>query len=278
MTSAFRNRQQILSTNHVNVRGRGERVIMFAHGFGCDQSAWRHVAPAFEGDYRVVLFDHTGCGRSDLGSYDPEKYSSLDAYAHDILDVCLALDLSDVTLVGHSVGATIAMLAVLECPELFSSLVMLTPSMSYINCDGYPGGFERKDIDELLTMLHADFSGWAGAMAPVIMGHPERPALAQELADSIVDMDYEVGRRFARLTFLSDHRERLSDLDVPTLILQSSDDALVPEAAGRYIHENIPKSTFRILRASGHCPHMSEPREVIREIRAYLGANALQYF
>lgn len=276
MTSTLRSRQQILSTNNVNVRGRGERAIMFAHGFGCDQSAWRSVAPAFEGDYRVVLFDYTGCGRSDHAAYDAEKYSCLEAYAKDILDVCLALDLSDVTLVGHSVSATIAMLAALECPELFTSLVMLSPCMSYINCEGYHGGFERKDIDELITMLEADPGAWACIMAPVIMGNPDRPDLGLELADIMAEMEPEIARRFGRLAFLSDYRELLAELDVPTLVLQSADDALVPEEAGHYIHERLPASTFRRLRASGHCPHMSESREVIREIRAYLGTDVLQ--
>lgn len=251
---------------------------MFAHGFGCDQSAWRQVAPAFENDYRVVLLDYTGCGRSAIASYSADKYASLEAYAGDILDVCLALDLSDVTLIGHSVGATIAMLAALECPELFTSVVMLSPTMSFINSEDYHGGFERKDIDEFLAMMDTDFSGWASAMAPVIMGYPSQPALGQELADVMADMEPDVARRFAQLTFLADYRDRIADLDVPTLILQSSDDVFVPEEAGRYIHEHLPSSTYRRLRASGHCAHMSEPREVIQEIRAYLDSDELRYF
>jgi sigma-B regulation protein RsbQ len=236
------------------------------------------VAPAFEGDYRVVLFDYTGCGRSNLAEYDADKYSSLEGYAADILDICLALDLHDVTIVGHSVSATIAMLAALECPEIFSSLVMVTPSMRYVNCDGYTGGFEHKDIDEIIAMMDVDYSAWATVMAPVIMGYPQRPALGQELADCMIDMEPEIARRFARLAFLTDYRDRLVELEVPTLILQSSDDALVPKEAARYIHEHLPNSTYRVLRAAGHCPHMSEPREVIREIRRYLGTTALQNF
>ena len=61
--------------------------MVFAHGFGCDQNMWRFVAPSFERDYRVVLFDHVGAGGSDLSAYRPDKYASLSGYADDVVEI-----------------------------------------------------------------------------------------------------------------------------------------------------------------------------------------------
>ena len=184
--------------------------MLFAHGFGCDQNMWRHVAPAFEDDYRIVLFDHVGAGGSDLSAYDPERYASLHGYAEDVLEICRELDLWDVVFVGHSVSAMIGVLAAVEEPERFAALVLVGPSPRYIDDDDYVGGFTREDIDELLESLESNYLGWSSAMAPVIMGNPDRPELGEELTNSFCRTDPEIARRFARVTFLSDNRADLA--------------------------------------------------------------------
>ena len=262
----------IRSRNHVRVFGSGTQPMLFAHGFGCDQNMWRFITPAFEDDYKIVLFDYVGSGKSDVNAFDPKKYGTLDGYARDILDVCEALELRDVILVGHSVSSMIGLLAANQRPELFAHIIMIGPSPRYINDDGYLGGFERKDIEELLDTMDRNYIGWANFLAPALMGNADRPELGEELKESFCSTDPVVARRFAEATFFADNRADLSQSRVPALVLQCSEDMVAPQAVGEYIAANLPNSTLRIMRATGHCPHMSAPEETIELIREYLAA------
>jgi sigma-B regulation protein RsbQ len=246
------------------------RPVMFAHGYGCDQEMWRFVAPDFEVDHRVVLFDHVGSGKSDLSAYDRDKYASLRGYAADVVEICRELGLSDVVFVGHSVSAMIGVLALQQAPELFGGLVMIGPNPRYVDDDPYVGGFGRHDIAGLLEALDANHLGWSAQMAPVIMGNPDRPELTEELTNSFCRTDPEIARQFARVTFLSDNRADLAGVAVPTLVLQCSQDVIAPDVVGRYVHEHVPGSAFTHLEATGHCPHLSAPEETIAAIRAFL--------
>jgi sigma-B regulation protein RsbQ len=261
------------AVHRLNIHDSGDpagQPILFAHGFGCDQHMWRFVAPAFEDRYRVVLFDLAGAGGSDPAAYDAERYSSLDGYADDVLDICRELGLEDVVFVGHSVSAMIGVLAAVREPGLFSDLVLVGPSPRYINDGSYTGGFNESDIAELLDSLESNYLGWSAAMAPVIVGNPERPELGQELTSSFCRTDPEIARRFARVTFLSDNRQDLRKVTTPTLILQCRNDVIAPMEVGEYVGDSIPGSTLTVLDATGHCPHLSEPRATIEAITAYL--------
>jgi sigma-B regulation protein RsbQ len=261
----------VLERNCVRVSGVADgRPVMFVHGFGCDQAMWRFVAPDFEVDHRVVLLDLVGSGNSDLSAYDPEKYASLRGYAADLVEICRELRLADVVLVGHSVSAMIGVLAWQRAPELFGALVMVGPNPRYIDDGDYVGGFSRTDIAGLLDALDANHLGWSAQMAPVIMGNPDRPELAEELTNSFCRTDPDIARQFARVTFLSDNRADLPGVAVPTLVLQCSEDVIAPEVVGRFVHANIPGSTFTRLKATGHVPHLSAPEETTAAIRSFL--------
>lgn len=261
----------VLVRNNVRVFGQGRQPIIFAHGFGCDQNMWRFVTPAFENDYKIILFDYVGHGHSDRSSYNPARYASLEGYAQDVLDICAALDLQGAIFVGHSVSSMIGLLAALAEPRYFSRLIMVGPSPCYINGDGYLGGFERKDIEGLLETMEKNYIGWANFLAPNIMGNPDRPQLGQELSDSFCSTDPVVARQFAEVTFFSDNRKDLYKLSVPSLILQCSEDIIAPLEVGEYLAQNLPNSTLKVLKATGHCPHMSAPEETIAVIHEYLG-------
>ena len=260
----------VLSRNNVRVLGRGTQPMLFAHGFGCDQNMWRLLTPAFEDDYRIVLFDYVGSGRSDVRAYDPVRYGTLDGYAQDVLDIVQALDLRDVVLVAHSVSSMVAVLAANQEPERFDRLVLIGPSPRYINDDPYVGGFEQADIDGLLEMMDRNFIGWANFLAPAIMKNPDRPELGEELTSSFCSTDPVVARRFAEATFLSDNRADLPRVRIPSLILQCSEDMVAPLEVGEYLHRELAGSTLRVMQATGHCPHMSHPEETIRLMREYL--------
>ncbi|MBA3842620.1 MAG: alpha/beta hydrolase [Actinobacteria bacterium] len=261
----------VVQRNNVVLSGlvRGQ-PILFAHGFGCDQNMWRYVAPQFEDDYRVILFDHVGAGRSDQAAYDRGKYSSLAGYAEDILEICHELELRDVIFVGHSVSAMMGVLAAAEEPDLFAKLVLVGPSPRYLDDEGYVGGFAREDIDGLLESLDSNYLGWSGAMAPVIMGNADRPELGDELTNSFCRTDPAIAKHFARVTFLSDNRADLSRANVPTLVLQASEDVIAPIEVGQYVERQLPQAQLVILSATGHCPNLSAPEETTAAIKAFL--------
>jgi sigma-B regulation protein RsbQ len=261
-----------VTRNNVRVAGSGNRTIVFAHGFGCDQNMWRFVAPAFENEFRTVLFDLVGAGGSDLSAYDPTKYASLTGYADDLVEICRDLDLSDAIFVGHSVSAMIGVLASLEAPELFESLILVGPSPRYIDDADYVGGFSAAQIEELLESLADNYMGWSAAMAPVIMGNADRPDLGEELTNSFCRTDPGIAKAFARTTFMSDNRADLPRVETRTLILQCSDDLIAPPEVGAYVQRNIAGSELIQLKATGHCPNLSAPDETIAAIRSFVSA------
>jgi sigma-B regulation protein RsbQ len=267
------------ATTRNNVRLSGSpsgQPMLFAHGYGCDQTMWRFVAPAFEADYRVVQFDHVGFGGSARGAWDPVRHATLDGYAEDLLDIVHELDLTDIVYVGHSVSAMIGALAAVAEPHRFAQLIFIGPSPRYLDepATGYVGGFGEADIHDLIDALDSNVLSWSTAMAPVIMGNVDRPELTMELTESFCRVDQEVAQAFVRATFLADNRADLPKITAPTLILQCSHDAIAPLAVGQYVHDHVPTSEFVVLEATGHCPNLSAPEETSAAIRAYLTAAA----
>lgn len=260
----------VRTRNNVVVTGDPNGPVMvLAHGFGCDQNLWRLVTPALARDHRVVLFDHVGAGGSDLSAWDPCRYASLHGYAQDVLDLCAGLDLHEVVFVGHSVSAMIGVLAANRVPERFAKLVLLTPSPRYLDDGDYHGGFTPADIDELLESLDSNYLGWSAAMAPVIMGNPDRPELGHELTDSFCRTDPAIASVFARTTFLSDNRADLAEVTLPTLVVECARDVIAPRQVGAYVHARIPGSTLVTLDATGHCPQLSAPKTTAEAILSF---------
>ncbi len=257
--------------NNVVLSGKpGRQVMVFAHGFGCDQNMWRFVAPAFEKDFQTLLFDHVGAGKSDLSAYSKEKYGDLQGYAADIVEIGKEYGLKDAVFVGHSVSAMIGILAATKAPGMFGTLVLVAPSPCYINDGEYHGGFTRDEIGELLESLDSNHLGWSMTMAPMIMGNPDREELGAELAESFCRTDPGIAMDFARTTFLSDCRDILGDSEIPSLILQCSNDIIAPLSVGDYLHTKMKNSTLVVLSATGHCPNLSAPEETVAAMKSFL--------
>ena len=261
-----------LSRYNVRVTGRGPRTLVLAHGYGCDQNMWRFITPAFEREFRIITFDYIGHGGSDASAFDHDRYATLEGYADDVVRICKALAVRNAVFIGHSVSAMIGILASRKAPECFESLILIGPSPCYINDAEYHGGFTRADIDSLLEQLDSNHLGWSASMAPAIMGNPERPELGTELANSFCRTDPEVARHFARVTFLSDNRSDLPNVANRCLVLQCAEDIIAPVTVGKYVQQKIPGSELVLLRATGHCPHLSAPRETIEAIKSFLAA------
>ncbi|HUP53962.1 MAG TPA: alpha/beta hydrolase [Methylomirabilota bacterium] len=265
---------EVLHRHAVRVSGDpAAQPMLFAHGFGCDQTLWRFVAPAFADRFRVITFDYVGAGGSDRSAYDAERYATLDGYAEDVLEICRALDLEDVVLVGHSVSAIVAILASIAEPARFSDLILIAPSPRYLDDPpAYRGGFTRPDIDGLLQMLDANATGWAAFLAPIVMANPDRPELTDDLEATFCSIDPVMARQFAEVTFLADNRADLPKVGTPSLIVQCAHDAVAPMEVGAYMERHLPGSTLTVIEATGHCPHVSHPDATIGAIRDYFNA------
>jgi len=260
----------VLKRNNVKILGQGNQTMIFAHGFGCDQNTWRYVIDSFKDSYKIVLFDYVGAGKSDLDSYDSKKYNSLKGYANDIIEICEVLNIKDAIFVGHSVSSMIGMLAAIEQPSYFSKMIFLGPSARYIHDNDYNGAMNQEDLLALLEVMDSNYLGWSQQMAPAIMGNPDKPSLGEDLTNSFCATNPDIAKDFARVTFLSDNRADLPLLQVQSLTLQCAEDVLAPEHSGQYIYENTPGNTMIQLKATGHCPHLSAPDEIITLIKSFI--------
>lgn len=263
--------KSIAKRNNVRWIGEGDRVLMLAHGFGCDQNVWRFMTPAYITSYKVLLFDYVGSGHSQLSAFSVDRYSRLEGYAQDVLDICEAFDAQDVSFVGHSVSGVVGLLAALEQPTRFRDLVMLGPSPCYLNMPpDYKGGFAREDLEQLMDLMDKNYIGWAEYLAPLAMGHGAAPGLTGELSGSFCSTDPLVAKTFAKATFFSDYRHILPRAQHPTLLLQGQSDALANPSVGAYMHQQMPGSHLVTLDTDGHCFHMSYPDKVSAEVLAFL--------
>lgn len=262
----------LVERHRITIHGHGKSPVVFVHGYGCDQNIWRLLTPLLKPEHTLVLYDQAGAGNTDPATYDRAKYGSLEGHADDLIAICEMLELGPVLVVAHSAGATIALLAAKRRPALFERLILLGPSPCYINDGDYVGGFDRAGLDELVDFLRINHAGWSEQMAPIIMGNPERPELAAELEASFCRNDPVIAHLAAKVAFLSDHRSDLAGVTTPTLIVQSDDDVVAPVSVGRFMHAAMPGSTLVVLRAGGHCPHLSAPALVAETINAYLAA------
>ncbi len=260
----------VIKRNNVHLFGHGNETLMFGHGFGCDQNMWRYVTPAFQQHYKILLFDHVGAGESDTSAYDKNKYGTLNGYASDMIEICRTLELDDIIFVGHSVSAMMGILSSIKDPDIFDKLILIGPSPCYLNDGDYVGGFDRADILTMLSYMEQDYYTWADTFAPLIMGNFNNPSLSEELVQSFCDTDSDIAKHFAKVAFLSDNRPDLPKLQADSLIMQCSEDVIAPLEVGDFVHQAIKNSTLVRLKATGHCPNLSAPLEIIEVMEDYL--------
>lgn len=223
---------------------------------------WRFLLPHFLQDFRVVLFDYVGCGQSDPSAFRGQRYSSLDGYAQDIIDICEDLELEDTVLVGHSVSSMTGLIAAIQAPHLISKLVMVCPSPCFLNDPpNYHGGFEREDLEGLIDLMDQNYIGWANHLAPLVMGLSGAD-MTQELTDSFCSTDPLFAKTFARATFFSDCRAELPKAKQPTLIYQSTEDTLAAVSVGGYVQSQMQSAEMELIKANGHCLHMTNADEI----------------
>jgi sigma-B regulation protein RsbQ len=260
-----------------NVRslGTGPATLLFCNGYGCNQHVWSHLVPALLPGHRLVFFDQVGTGGADPAAYDPHKYATLHGYAQDVVAICEALALQEVTIIGHSEGALVALLATIAAPHYFTQAVLLAVSPSHLNQPGYYGGFDEADVRELLAAASANYWHWATKLAFLLMGEGQAAALGHELATQFCQADQAIAQQAAYVTFLSDHRADLPRVSVPTHLLQCADDVAVPAEVNTYLLAHLPQATLTLLPTTGHCPHLSAPQYVLAALQQVLAAASL---
>jgi sigma-B regulation protein RsbQ len=266
------NAYNIIERNNISISGNldGPPLLM-AHGFGCDQNMWRFMKPELEKKYKVILFDYVGSGKSLLSDYSSERYSDLEGYAADIIDILEALELKNVSVIGHSVSSIITAIAYLKKPALISNIVMICPSPCFLNFPpDYHGGFERSDLKELIDLMDKNYIGWADYLAPLVMGTANGAELVGELSGSFCSTDPLIAKNFANATFFSDYRHILPNLACPILLIQSASDALANVKIGEYMNQKIPASRLEIIDAEGHCLHMTNHNEIMPAVLKFL--------
>jgi sigma-B regulation protein RsbQ len=269
-SQALLTKQQVLARNHVRIMGYGKPPLLLCNGFGYTQRVWQVLATALAHDHQVILFDHVGVGESDPAAYDADKYAHLGGYAQDVLDICRVLELEQAVLLGHSVGATIALLAASQAPAYFAKVVLLTPSPCYLNQPGYYGGYERAEIEQLLTLIQTNHREWANLFVDLLLGPLATPELAAETHECLSATASPMAQQFARVTFLSDHRAEVPGLSLPTLVVQCLDDAIAPAEVGGYLVTHLPNAQLVTLPAAGHCPQVSSPLATLAALRPFL--------
>ncbi|MFN4092848.1 MAG: alpha/beta fold hydrolase [Brevundimonas sp.] len=258
----------VLTRNNVRIAGTSPHHLIFAHGFGCDQSMWRRVVAGLSDRHTVVLFDHVGSGDSDWSAYDATRHGSLTGYAADLVEICENLPPGNVTFVGHSVGATIGILAANQRPDLIQSLVLICPSPRFSNTDDYVGGFAPSDITELLDLMDKNHLDWSALMAPTVIGAQDIPE-QDEWRNSVCRIDPAIAKQFARVTFEADNRTDFAANTTPALVIDCSEDSLAPPSVGDFLARVMPASRRVTLQASGHCPHLTRASDVVAAIEAF---------
>jgi sigma-B regulation protein RsbQ len=260
----------VLRRHNVRVIGHGKPPLLLCNGFGCHQGIWHYLIPALAVQHQVILFDYLGSGASDRTAYDPQQYTTMAAYAQDVVAICQALDLRETTIVGHSVGATIAMLTAIAAPQHFANVVLLAPSPYYLNEADYYGGFERADMLAVLATMEQDYQGWTTAFADLLLGPTNASSLGEELARAFCETDSTIAKQFARVAFLSDNRGDVARLSLPTLVVQCTEDVAGPPEVGAYLLRHLPHAQLVTLATTGHCPHLSAPLETLAAIQTFV--------
>ncbi len=261
-----------LKKNNVTVFNNDstKQTIVFAHGFGTDQTAWKTVADAFADNYRLILYDNVGAGKADPSAFSPNKYDTLHSYADDLLDICNDLQVKDAIMVGHSVSGMISLLAAIKNTGHFSKMVLVGASPRYLNDTGYVGGFTQEALKGLFDAMANNYYAWVSGFAPAAMANEDRPQLAESFAQSLSAIRPDIAQSVARVIFQSDHRNDVPKLNIDTLLLQTKQDIAVPMEVAEYLHQNIKKSTLKVVDAEGHFPHISAPNEIITAIKEYI--------
>ncbi|KAF5739473.1 putative sigma factor sigb regulation protein rsbq [Tripterygium wilfordii] len=260
----------IIDALNVRVIGSGNEILVLAHGFGTDQSAWQRILPYFTQYFRVVLYDLVCAGSVNPQYFDSNKYTTLDAYVDDLMAILDALRIDRCYYVGHSVSAMIGILASIRRPELFAKLILIGASPRFLNDGDYHGGFEQEEIDQVFAAMKANYNAWVMGYAPLAVG-ADVPAAVREFSRTLFNMRPDITLFVSQTVFNSDLRGILGHVKVPCCIIQSAKDVSVPRSVAEYFQTHLGgRNTVEYLKTEGHLPHLSAPSLLAQVLRRAL--------
>jgi pimeloyl-ACP methyl ester carboxylesterase len=256
--------------------GPGVDTFVLIHGYGACAHSWRHWAPRLAERGHVLALDLKGAGRApkpDDSRYGPEDQAEL------VVRLIETRDLQRVTLVGHSLGGGVTLLAALELasrsPRLLHRMVIVA------------GAAYDQRMPPFVKL--ADYPR-ASALAFRAFGAPRviRAVLGQIVHDpSRIDDDQVRGyatplatreavrcliqtARQIRPASLDAIVARYPTLDVPTLLLWGRGDAVVPLSVGERLAEDLPRARLVVLERCGHLPAEELPEESWTALERFL--------
>ncbi|KAD3640890.1 hypothetical protein E3N88_30113 [Mikania micrantha] len=248
--------------HNVKVIGEGQETVVLGHGFGTDQSLWKHLLPdlATEPNYKVVLYDIMGAGTTNPDLFDFSRYSTLEGHAMDLIAILEELKLTRCVFVGHSLSCMISLIASVLRPDLFVKLVLISPSCKFVNTDEFYGGFKQHDVDQLYEAMKTDYLSWCLEFARLIVGGDTESVAVQDYSRTLINMKPDIALCTLQMIFESDLRNLLGQVQVPCHIIQSCKDAAVPSTVTDYMRRNIGSTAIvEIMQIEGHIPQLSAP-------------------
>ncbi|KAG0571159.1 hypothetical protein M758_6G206600 [Ceratodon purpureus] len=261
----------ILEAHNVTILGDGKELVVFGHGFGTDQSVWKHVVPYLIEDYKLILFDSMGAGTTNPEYFSVQRYSNLYGYADDLLAILDELEVDSCVYIGHSVAGMVGCLASIERPHIFSKIIMISASPRYLNAVDYFGGLDQEDLNQLFRAMQSNFKAWVSGFAPLALGADIDSMAVQEFSRTLFNIRPDIAFSVAKTIFQSDLRSVLPQVQVPCHILQSTKDLAVPVVVASYMHHNLGGPTIvEVLPTEGHLPQLSAPDVVIPVLRRHL--------
>lgn len=250
MPTLFLNQQPVFYAPHTSQPSRHNIILL--HGAGGSHLVWpaalRRLPNAI-----VYALDLPGHGRSG-GS----GYAQISEYAAAVSQFIQALALTDVVLVGHSMGGAVAQtLALRQPPELAALVLVGTGAKLRVS----PAILEQivPNFEQAVRTIN-QFS-W-GAAAPPQMAARGYELLAQTEPQVMV-RDFNACDQF-------DIRDQLAQINVPTLVIAASEDQLTPPKHGRFLADHIPQAQFTLLDGAGHMMMVEKPAETAAAITGFL--------
>ncbi|KAL6571443.1 Strigolactone receptor KAI2d4 [Orobanche hederae] len=260
--------------HNVRVLGSGQTTVVLCHGFGTDQSVCRHLVPHLVDQYRVVLFDNMGAGTTNPDYYDFERYATLEGYADDLLAILEEFSIGKCIYVGHSLSAMVGAMASIFRPDLFHKLIMISATPRTTNTDGYYGGFDQKDIDQVLTAMETNYKSVVEGSAPLMIGGDMDSEVVQEFSRTLFNMRPDISLCVVRMLHMFDMRPFLGSVVVPCHIINSYKDYAVPVEVAEYLRRNLGgKCVVDVMSVEGHLPHLSAPAVTIPVLLRHINSD-----
>lgn len=258
---------------HVQEKGAG-KPILFVHGWPLTGDAYYLQLDGLSGEHHVLAVDLPGFGRSPPLE-GPVTMKGLATAVRDLLDT---MDLSDVFVIGWSMGGGVVMSYCqhfgshrLRAIGIIDDVAMLLPADDWFK--GVDTPWSMDDLDEWRARFYTDPKGIARDVATSEFQYPERHADAIEmLITESAKADPRSAVEAAEDVFPMDYRPMLKDIDVPALLLYGEVSNMTMPKTGPYMRDAIPEATLVMFAESGHNPHLEEPERFNQVVGDFAGS------